>query len=346
MELISVIVPIYNVERYLRRCVESLRRQTYSHLEIILVDDGSPDGCPDICDEYIQLDNRIKVLHKKNDGLGYARNSGLEITTGQYVLFIDSDDWISDDHIENLYREMILNQAEMVLGSFTDVNKKGEVKRHHMMVREGVYEKNEITEDILPQLIAGGIKDSQDVIIQSSCCMNLYCMHIIRENKLRFGSEKVAVAEDLLFNIDYLRCISRLTVLNEMGYFYYQNEESISRKFDRERFERTIAFYEVITKKITGSPNEEDLLRRKDRCFLLRVRVALKNVTTSSIGKKDKLQAIKQIIETDIVQTVIENYPIKYYPVFSWLLMVAIKTRNPRFVYFLMLLREKARVLC
>lgn len=95
--LISVIVPIYNVEKYLARCVDSIVNQTYKNLEIILVDDGSPDRCPQMCDDYAEKDSRIKVVHKKNGGLSDARNAGMAVATGEYISFIDSDDYVSDD---------------------------------------------------------------------------------------------------------------------------------------------------------------------------------------------------------------------------------------------------------
>ena len=100
---ISIIVPVYKVEQYLRQCIESIINQTYQNLEIILVDDGSPDSCPAVCDEYAALDKRIKVIHKKNGGLSDARNAGLEIATGDYIGFVDSDDWIS----RTMYEELI-----------------------------------------------------------------------------------------------------------------------------------------------------------------------------------------------------------------------------------------------
>lgn len=93
---VSIVVPIYNVEKYLHRCVNSLIRQTLKDIEIILVDDGSPDNCPKICDEYKNKDIRVKVIHKKNAGLGLARNSGLDEAKGEYVVFVDSDDFIEE----------------------------------------------------------------------------------------------------------------------------------------------------------------------------------------------------------------------------------------------------------
>lgn len=112
--LISVIVPIYNVEKYLDRCVDSIINQTYKNLEIILVDDGSPDNCPKMCDDYAKIDNRIKVVHKENGGLSDARNVGMEVATGEYVSFIDSDDYISLDFYETLFQTMIDNDSDIV----------------------------------------------------------------------------------------------------------------------------------------------------------------------------------------------------------------------------------------
>ena len=106
-EKTSVIVPIYKVEEYLHRCIDSIINQTYTNLEIILVDDGSPDNCPMICDEYAKKDSRIRVIHKKNGGLSDARNAGLEIATGEYIGFVDSDDWIHKDMYHILYKNII-----------------------------------------------------------------------------------------------------------------------------------------------------------------------------------------------------------------------------------------------
>lgn len=101
-ELISIIVPVYKVEKYLDKCVESIVEQTYKNLEIILVDDGSPDNCSAMCDEWAQKDSRIKVIHKENGGLSSARNAGLDACTGDYIGFVDSDDWIEPDMYEYL----------------------------------------------------------------------------------------------------------------------------------------------------------------------------------------------------------------------------------------------------
>ena len=112
--LISVIVPIYNVEKYLDRCVDSIINQTYKNLEIILVDDGSPDNCPQMCDDYAKKDSRIKVVHKENGGLSDARNVGMKVATGEYVSFIDSDDYVSLDFYETLLETIVDNDSDIV----------------------------------------------------------------------------------------------------------------------------------------------------------------------------------------------------------------------------------------
>lgn len=113
--LISVIVPIYKVERYLPQCIDSIIKQTYNNLEIILVDDGSPDQCGTICEKYAKKDNRIKVIHKNNGGLSDARNVAIDVSTGEYILFIDSDDYVAANHIEHLYHMLITSHADMAI---------------------------------------------------------------------------------------------------------------------------------------------------------------------------------------------------------------------------------------
>lgn len=113
--LVSIIVPIYKVEPYLRRCLDSIVNQTYTNLEIILVDDGSPDNCPQICDKYAEKDKRIVVVHKKNGGLSDARNVGLDICQGEYISFVDSDDWVSETYIKALIRLIAENDSDIAI---------------------------------------------------------------------------------------------------------------------------------------------------------------------------------------------------------------------------------------
>lgn len=118
MEKISVIIPVYNDEKYLAQCLDSVLRQTYSNIEIILVDDGSTDSTPELCEKYREKYANIRILHKKNGGVGSSRNAGLEMATGEYILFVDHDDLLSETHIEELYKLLKKNDADIAVGNF------------------------------------------------------------------------------------------------------------------------------------------------------------------------------------------------------------------------------------
>lgn len=120
-ELVSIIVPVYKVEQYLSRCVDSILQQSYSNLEIILVDDGSPDSCGMICDEYQKKDSRVQVIHKSNGGLSDARNYGIEAAQGKYLAFVDSDDWLDFDMIDILYRVLTSQDADIAECSYRNL---------------------------------------------------------------------------------------------------------------------------------------------------------------------------------------------------------------------------------
>ena len=189
--LISVIVPVYNVENYLRACVDSIIAQTYDNLEIILVDDGSPDNCPAICDEYAEKDRRIKVIHKKNGGVSSARNVALGIITGNYVSFIDSDDYISSDYFE----KMINFEADVVV---TESN--------------NVYGLHLVDEIKCNYYIWGGFIGP---------CQKLYNREKIRDIRFR---------EDIIYNLEVLNRIESVFYIPFKGYYVNDNPLSLTRK--------------------------------------------------------------------------------------------------------------------
>lgn len=150
--LISVIIPVYNVEKYLRQCVDSVLAQTYQNIEIILVDDGSTDSSGDICDEYKNIDNRIIVIHQKNAGLSEARNAGLDVANGLYISFIDSDDWISKDNLEKMISEIKIHDSDFVFSdgfNFEESQKGYDIKQGY--IRKRKYE-TDTGENVFEQL--------------------------------------------------------------------------------------------------------------------------------------------------------------------------------------------------
>lgn len=209
--LISVIVPIYNVEDYLDRCVNSLVNQTYKNLEIILVDDGSPDSCPGICDEWSQRDSRIKVVHKENSGLSDARNAGVKVATGDIISFIDSDDWVEFDMYEKMYQRMCSDKSDIVSCGTKWVYEDG------LLLRD-VATSNEVLEtyDAMKEIIVDG-KLKQHV------WNKLYKKDLI----LDIPFEKGKYHEDVFWSYQVFGRVKKVSLMDESFYNYVQREGSI-----------------------------------------------------------------------------------------------------------------------
>lgn len=212
---VSVIIPVYNVEKYLHRCVDSVLAQTHKNLEVILVDDGSPDGCPQICDEYAYRDNRVRTIHKKNGGLAGARNAGLDSgPTGDYIAFIDSDDWISLDFYEYCIKLLTEFHADIVQIDYTYVTDNKVAKKNpkeNVCVYTG--------KDILQHYMITTTKTGS-----YSVCRCLFPKDLIGDIRFREGRNN----EDVDFKYKVLSKCKVFVDSNQVKYFYYQSGNSIS----------------------------------------------------------------------------------------------------------------------
>lgn len=228
MKKISVIVPVYNVERYLHRCVESILVQTYQNLEVILVNDGSTDHSGQICDEFAKLDARVVVIHKKNGGLSSARNAGLQIAAGDYVGFVDSDDDI--DHA--MYEKMIFvaqkYDVDFVMADYLRVMSD---KRTHTVtkaIRGGFYSKQDIKKEIFPELIMGENLEYGSILSVWNC---LYKKQFLNEHKITFADD-IKWSEDNLFSsIVGYHARSFYYLKEQYLYHYYQNLGTITTSY-------------------------------------------------------------------------------------------------------------------
>ena len=218
-EKISVIVPVYNVEKYIEKSLESIVNQTYKNLEIILIDDGSPDSSGKICDEFAKKDERIKVIHKKNEGLSATRNCGLDVCTGEYVAFIDSDDWIADNYFEVLRDALIKHDADVAEGKVVQVVKKD------VAITSVLNEKVEAPEGFL-------LFENEDIIkgllirkiLKNNACGKLFRSTLIKEHRFPVGVNY----EDIIFSYETLSDAKKAVFLNQDLYFYLRHEGSIT----------------------------------------------------------------------------------------------------------------------
>lgn len=269
MTLVSVIVPIYNVDKYLRRCIDSIVNQTLRDIEIILVDDGSLDSCPTICDEYALVDKRIKVIHKQNGGLSSARNSGFETCSGEWVCFIDSDDWLIDCHLSSLIESSDTN-TDIIIGNYSivdkTINKCYSVKP---LIRNGLYCNGSIEENILLPLLHKGLF--------MSVWRNIYRRSFILNNNLAFVSERLVFAEDSLYNVQAYSQAKQIIICNSDGYIHQIVKGSLSQCYRKNLFSMCVCKYQ----------KEYDVLRRiKGVAFAKALELTKPSLIASSLFKE------------------------------------------------------------
>lgn len=245
-QLISIIVPIYNVELYLKKCLNSIVNQTYKNIEIILIDDGSTDKSGAICDSYANVDNRIIVIHKNNEGVSSARNAGLQIAKGEYIGFVDPDDWIAEDMYEVLYLNAKKYNADVSVCKFKIVN--------YRFLANLTKKSNDT--------IFLGLKESMYYMLSYKTgyhcgpCNKLYKKEIIKE-----FDTKLSIAEDLLYNFEIYLEIKNGTVFenNEKYFYYYRNDSAChSLQFKKENFQE-IRVWHGILKYICSSKTFREL---------------------------------------------------------------------------------------
>ena len=342
MDLISVVVPVYNAEKYIRRCVNSIQNQTYHNLEIILVDDGSPDKSGQICDQLSKEDDRIRVVHKQNAGPGFARNVGIELMTGRYVTFIDSDDWIDASHIENLYNALVLAKADLCIGGHTIVYESNEKIVHPANLEQKVYRGDEIVTQVLLPLIGPEPDYPNDVQLEPSSSMSLYDAQIIKDHNIRFLNGKSVVSEDLYFNMDYLQQSSSVVITDEVGYFYFVNDQSISRKYNPEQLNRTVGFYSEVTRRIKQYGLEDKVAYRLDRSYLMRVRVLIRQIVMSDLRFGEKYRDMQNVLQHSLTRSILNSYPIECYIPAMRFLVRQMKRRHLLTVYWMIRFREMA----
>lgn len=228
---VSIVVPVYQVEKYLRQCVDSILGQTFADFELLLIDDGSTDGSGLICDHYAQIDERVRVIHKRNEGVSAARNIGLEICRGEYITFVDSDDTVDSDLLENAVNSMLNVQTDLIIsGLYMETWKNGIIDR---TVRYGITTAQNYT---IRELLENMNIAYPQICICGPCC-KLYKREIIQKNSIRFV-EFLNYGEDTYFNLAYFACCKKVFFSQVCCYHYRRvNEESLFGRFHRDTYE-------------------------------------------------------------------------------------------------------------
>jgi glycosyltransferase involved in cell wall biosynthesis len=331
---ISVVIPVYNVENYLHRCIDSLLNQTFQDFEIILIDDGSKDNSGKICDEYAQKDKRIKVFHKKNARVSAARNDGIKIAKGKYISFIDSDDWIEPE----MYQEMI-NRAEKLNLDFImcDYKKRSndyEDKRTQP-IRGGYYSKRDIKNELFQCLIMFENIEYPPTISNWVCLFNL---EFLKKNNLYYD-EDIHYDEDSIFGSKIMYHANNFYYLKNQHYYnYYYNANSTTNTYNENKWNSFLKINERLVKYF-GKTIEYDFSRQIKINMLYLTLSALGQIKYSEKHGKERINMIKKIMFHPKVKELFKEFKL---PNVSWktkVIILLIKFKMVR-LYSLIVLKR------
>lgn len=338
----SIVLPVYNVEKYLNRCIESIEHQSFNDYEIILVDDGSKDQSYEICENWGKSDSRIKVIHKENAGLGYARNTGLEAATGKYIFFIDSDDYILPHTLDNVYKRIKEEKADAVFFGFSRVDKNGKCVFQLKPNPEKTYYSNfeEIKNVLLAEFIA---RDPRTGISRSlrisawNCCISL---DFLRENNIKFVSEREYISEDIYFYIELFAKLQSVSIICDVFYCYCQNEGSVTFSYKPDRFLKLKTFYQKITSMANELGYTGEVQLRLQESFIASTMACLKMeaANTRKIGIRKSYYLVKKIGNDPYFCQTVEKYPLEKYEATWKFFAYCIRKQHFILLYIILLL--------
>lgn len=307
--LVSIVLPVYNVEPYLNRCMETIVGQTYTNLEIIMVDDGSPDGCPALCDEWAVKDHRIKVIHKQNAGLGMARNSGIEAATGDYVFFIDSDDYVNVHLVELCVKQAQETGAELIHYGHHCITASGVVSPpFHYHGKQTLFCGEEMVEIFFKNTLGPATKSKRNRTVFASAWSYMYSMDLIRRINWKFVSERDIISEDIYSHLILFKHVSSVSIVKESLYYYCKHLTSLSRAYCKDRYARIRHFYLESIKLCQQLGYSQKVIERLANPYFSNTIAAIKQIATADISRKERYSLVKEIVCDKTLQTLLKQW--------------------------------------
>ena len=319
--LVSIIVPIYNVEKYLSQCLDSIIGQTYSNIEIILIDDGSTDNSPQICDEYAKQDGRIRVIHKENSGVSASRNLGLSYARGEYVAFIDSDDWLELNAIEFCVKKIIENNLDVIRFNFIREYADKTIPKENTFLEEKIYTFDEC-KTVLRQtigLVKEELQSPENLDFLSSVWLGVYRKEIIRRHSLKFFEvNKIGNHEDGLFNINYLLHVKKFQFANQYFYHYRKtNESSIITQYKNDYLEKHLLLFSEISKVLEENRLDKEFYDAYYNRVAIDVMFQCLNTYKKKAKFTEKKKEVAQVFKQDLYREAIKRLKLRWFP-FKW----------------------------
>lgn len=333
MALISIIVPVFNVEHYIEDCLASLINQTLKDIEVLIIDDGSSDSSRKICDNFGSLDNRIKCFHRKNEGVAAARNFGLEIAKGDFLMFVDSDDWIDIDTCEIALKLALKYKVDVLMWSYIREYPDRSIKKI-IDLREGLYTGKDIKQLIHRRIIglAGKeLRNPQNSDALAPVCLKMYRKELLKNKKIHFVSTKlIGTSEDALFNLELFSFVERFYFINQPLYHYRKEiRTTLTIGYKPWLFERWQVLHKKmgdIVKRDSLGPDFNDAL--KNRVCLSMIGLGLNELNSSNLKTIiQKIKFLKKILETPEYLDAYSNLTFKYFPVHWYFFFLFCKKR-------------------
>ena len=337
---ISVVVPVYNVEKYLRKCLDSIINQTFRDFELICINDGSPDNSLEILREYEKKDDRVIVIDQKNTGVSTARNNAIDIAKGEYIIFFDSDDWVDLDTLEVIYSEINSENADVVIFSYVREYENRSLKKNIFPKEKIFFDESGCKKLHRLQVGIYGDELRKPENADSICspCTNLYKLSIIKEQKIKFVDLKeIGTFEDGLFNIEYFGYIKKAVYINKHFYHYRKtNPNSQITCYNKDLPIKWDNLFNIIERYIEGSNlSDEYSGALKNRIALSITGMGL-NVVCSDLTFTKKINEIKSILKKPKIKSAIKSLPLKFMPIHWKIFFFCCKTRCYYFVYILL----------
>lgn len=330
MVKVSVIVPVYNVDKYLDRCMESLVGQTLQDIEIILVDDGSPDQSPAKCDDYAVKDPRVKVIHKQNQGLGFARNSGLEIASGEYVAFVDSDDFVDLTMYETLYHYSDNGTIDAVFCGLRRYWNEQKIINRCDVSQHTIFRGNQVRKLAL-DFISSAPECSEERRYEMSVWHSIYKRETLSQHNLKFLSEREILSEDLPFQVSFFLLANRVTFIPDILYSYcMNNSSSLTNTFSIAKFQRMKNLYAHLNTLVC---NIEGYETRTNRFMIGYTRSLCMQIVGMHIQMKDKLKFLEAIIK-DEIWSEFADYNKNQLPLYARFLFIIQMKKSPFIFYY------------
>lgn len=318
----SIVVPVYNIEPFLPQCIDSVLGQTFSYFELILVDDGSTDKSGEICDNYKNTDNRVVVIHKKNGGLVSARESGVLAAKGNYVGYVDGDDWVNEKWLE-VVNNVIQNESPDIIEY--NVYKSTDGKNEPILTSDfrGKYSKKQIKDEIIPKMMYNSDKRFYTFGVLPAVWSKVFKREILIQNLCQ--AKEITFGEDVACIYNCILECNSFYGINDYLYYYRQNSQSMTKAYDKKRFERLKVLFEYLEKTFLNKAKviENQYTNYKMFCLLY----AILNEAKSSNELNESVEKCKDGIKSLQLEKFVENFDSKNLGI-PWNVFVKLMKKN------------------